>query len=191
LSVTYKMGISVLHPAGFVETGGCSGPRLIRNQPSRETPGVIMSDLSDKYVTQFTVPYRNAVRSLKDFKMNWALISPEEKKQIIQMVEPFSDSKTISAAKGALKSGGSGGSGSPGGPAGALSSSNSDLHVDDISELLNSIVNPNDNIKKIYSTNELVEMRSDLESWVQKRVWYYPFILIIMIIVFIICYMYK
>lgn len=87
--IIIKMGISVLHPSGFIETGGCSGPRRVRNQPSRETPGVILSEVTDKYVTEFTVPFRNAVRSMKDFKLNWDRLDDGQKTQIMNIVGPF------------------------------------------------------------------------------------------------------
>lgn len=83
------MSISVLHPAGFIETGDCSGPRLVRNQPSRESGGTLLNEVTNKYVTEFTVPFRNAVRSLKEFKLNWDRINDEQKQSIMKMVGPF------------------------------------------------------------------------------------------------------
>jgi hypothetical protein len=38
-----------LYPAGFVETEGCNGPRLVRSQPSRETTGVTLEECEAKY----------------------------------------------------------------------------------------------------------------------------------------------
>lgn len=66
--------LDTLHPSGFIETGPetCDGPRYIRNQPSRETPGIL---LQDKYITEpnnsnstsssvdFNLPFRNAIRN--------------------------------------------------------------------------------------------------------------------------------
>jgi hypothetical protein len=162
------MGISTLHPSGFVETGGCSGPRLIRNQPSRETPGVLLNEVTDKYVTQFTVPFRNSTRALKDFQLNWERTSPEERKQILDMV-----GSVDAGPKGALKGQQS------------LSSDSNNLHVNNITDLLNSIMNPDDNIKSVYSTDELIKMRSDVDNWVQARVWYYPVIVVILALVIV------
>jgi len=82
----YKSSMSVLHPSGFIETGNCTGPRLVRNQPSRESPGVLLDSVTDKYVTEFTVPFRNSVRSLKTLKMNWDKLDPEQQKLIADMI---------------------------------------------------------------------------------------------------------
>ena len=54
-----------IHPPSFIETGGCDGPRYTRGQPSRETPGVLMTELQDKYITEFELPYRNIERYIK------------------------------------------------------------------------------------------------------------------------------
>jgi hypothetical protein len=81
--------VNVLHPAGFVETGSCSGPRLLRIQPSRETPGVLLNDVTEKYVSEFTVPFRNSVRTLKTLKMNWEKVPDSDKEKIMSMVGPF------------------------------------------------------------------------------------------------------
>lgn len=77
-----------LHPSGFVETGVCAGPRYIREQPSRETPGVLLNDVTDKYVTEFNLMYRNAFRSLKELESNWKRLSSEQKKDILDIIGP-------------------------------------------------------------------------------------------------------
>ena len=73
------MSTSILHPSGFIETQGCIGPRLIRNQPSREEPGILLNEVTDKYTTEFSVPYRDAYRTLKTLKKNWDLLDDNQK----------------------------------------------------------------------------------------------------------------
>lgn len=85
-----------LHPAGFVETGSCNcdGPRYVPIQPSRETPGIL---LSDKYITEFNkaenmpdsdfnLPFRNSVMYTKQLKSNFELLNDDQKMEIKQMI---------------------------------------------------------------------------------------------------------
>lgn len=62
---------SILQTDSWIETGGCDGPRNTRNAPSRETSGVLMTDLQDKYITEFELPYRNIERYIKEIGNNW------------------------------------------------------------------------------------------------------------------------
>ena len=42
-----------LFPSGFLEfTDSCNGPLLYRDQPSRESSGVVLSNFMNKYVTR-------------------------------------------------------------------------------------------------------------------------------------------
>ena len=59
-----------LHPSGFIETGGCAGPRYIRGQPNRESPGILLNSVEDKYIAEFDLPFRNLVRYIKKLKAN-------------------------------------------------------------------------------------------------------------------------
>jgi hypothetical protein len=59
-----------LHPSGFVETGGCAGPRYIRDQPNRESPGILLT--TDKYVAEFDLPFRNLMRYIKEIEDQWS-----------------------------------------------------------------------------------------------------------------------
>jgi len=84
--------MNVLHNAGFIETGpGCDGPRYTRGQPSRETPGVLLNEVTDKYVVEFNVPFRNAFRSIKDLKKNWNLLDEKQKSAIIDIIGPLAN----------------------------------------------------------------------------------------------------
>ena len=74
---------SILHPPAFVETGGsCDGPNYTRNQPSRETPGIIMNEIDDKYISEFELPYINVKRYAKEIKNNLNRLSEEQKKSM-------------------------------------------------------------------------------------------------------------
>jgi lipopolysaccharide export LptBFGC system permease protein LptF len=79
--------MDILHPAGFIETGGCQGPRLVRNQPSRESPGVILNEVTDKYVTGFNLPIRNSIRILKQLKFNWNKLSDTDKENVMEILK--------------------------------------------------------------------------------------------------------
>lgn len=71
-----------VHPPAFIESKGCYGPRYIRGQPSRETTGVTMTEISDKYIAEFELPYRNVKRYIKEFQNNWNRLSPEQRNEI-------------------------------------------------------------------------------------------------------------
>jgi hypothetical protein len=72
-----------LHPGAFIETeSSCSGPRYTRGQPNREDPGVILSDLQDKYIPEFELPYRNILRYTKEIERNWERLDNNQRKEI-------------------------------------------------------------------------------------------------------------
>jgi hypothetical protein len=85
-----------LHPSGFLEFSnspdgtnlGCVGPTLMREQPSRETAGVLLSELSSKYISNdaMNLPYRNSVRTLRDLKTNWSRLSDDNKREVLEIV---------------------------------------------------------------------------------------------------------
>ncbi len=161
---------SVLHPAGFVETGGCSGPQNIRNQPSRESAGILLNEVTDKYVTEFTVPFRNSVRSLKTFKLNWDKISSEDKEKIKAMVGPM-DAKVNEMFKQQM----------------SINSNDidSDGKIINLSNLLDKVKNPDTVMKNMYSETELSNLNYDLNAWAAKTYWYILLILSILVVVVI------
>lgn len=91
-----------LHPAGFVETEVCDGPRYVRGQPSRETGGVIMTNdssdnnpdvsfqaMNDKYVTNWNLPFRNLVSFVEEMEDQWTKLSNDQKYVISNMLTFF------------------------------------------------------------------------------------------------------
>jgi len=97
--------INVLHPAAFIENNApCPGAYYTREQPSRETPGVLLNDVTDKYVTEFTVPFRNVVRTIKELQINWARISDQDRQNIIGMFNNMGICTTTSPLELNLKS---------------------------------------------------------------------------------------
>ncbi len=74
-----------LHPSSFVEVGSCTLPRNIRNQPSRETPGILLADKyssPDESSVDFNLPFRSAMYQTKMLEMMYKRLDPEQKKII-------------------------------------------------------------------------------------------------------------
>ena len=78
-----------LHPSSFVETGSCDGPRYIRSQPSRETGGVLLNEVTDKYVAEFNIPYENVQRYIKEIENSWEKLNPEQKSLVGKSFKSF------------------------------------------------------------------------------------------------------
>lgn len=164
------MSTSVLHPSAFLETsGGCSGPQNIRNQPSRETPGTLLNSVTNKYVTEFTVPFRNSVRSLKTFKLNWDKISSEDQEKIKAMIGPM-DAPTVEQMVNST-----------------LTSNDIDSNgkILALSSFLDKIKNPDQQMKTMYSEQELSSLNSELNMWSAKTFWYVILITVMLVIVVI------
>jgi len=160
--------VNVLHPAGFIETGSCSGPRLLRIQPSRESEGVLLNDVTEKYVSEFTVPFRNSVRTLKTLKMNWDKVSDEDKIKIMSMIGPFYKDQQKPKQQNMMQR-------SFAVPADINTNNN-------LSSYLDSIMSPTEDIKKIYTEQDISNMKTELDQWILKKTWY-----MILIIVFLLC----
>lgn len=79
----------------FLETGGsCTGLRDIRNQKSRETTGVTLQEVQDKYTTEFEIPYLNVKRYIKEINNDWNRLNPEQRKEIsssLELMKNFKD----------------------------------------------------------------------------------------------------
>jgi hypothetical protein len=73
-----------LFPSSFVETEGCEGPRFVRTQPSRETAGVLLSECSTKYITEFELPYRNLTAYIRSLQTNWIRLTDEQKEEVVR-----------------------------------------------------------------------------------------------------------
>jgi hypothetical protein len=82
---------AILQTDSWVETGGgCSGPKDVRNQPSRESCGVLMTEeLNDKFANQFNLPMRNLSRYIKEINSNWDQLRPEQKDIISRQLNGF------------------------------------------------------------------------------------------------------
>jgi hypothetical protein len=78
-----------LKPSSFVETGSCTGPRYIRNQPSRETAGVLLDSVTDKYVTEWTLPYTNMVAYTKELNNDWKKLDKTQKEVVANSLSLF------------------------------------------------------------------------------------------------------
>lgn len=73
-----------IHPPSFIETEDCGGIRYVRGQPSRENPGILMSEIQNKYVTEFELPYRNVLEYIKEVGNSWNRLNEDQKKSIRQ-----------------------------------------------------------------------------------------------------------
>lgn len=96
-----------LHPSNFVETNSgndaptaCFGPRNIRNQPSREAPGVL---LQQKYITEtdpelsvdFNLPFRNSIRQVEMLRLMYDKLDEDQKKVINGKISSITEGKVI------------------------------------------------------------------------------------------------
>lgn len=100
---------AVIQADSFIETKGCDGPRYNRNSPSRETPGILMSDIQDKYTAEFELPFLNVERYIKEVGNNWNRLDNKQRESIKQSFksmginnkEKFGDVTTGATATGA------------------------------------------------------------------------------------------
>lgn len=80
-----------LHPSGFLERmEPCSGPKLYRSAPSRETGGCTLNDFLAKYnpssrVTDYK--FLETIRDLKEFSRHWPNIPPHIRDEIVTMLK--------------------------------------------------------------------------------------------------------
>lgn len=79
-----------LHPSSFLETGSCSGPRYVRSQPNRESPGILLDAVTDKYVAEFDIPYRNIIRYVKEIENNWPKLDSSQREIVKNSLIMFS-----------------------------------------------------------------------------------------------------
>lgn len=70
-----------LRPPAFIETeDSCNGIRYVRGQPNRESPGVTMTEIQDKYIPEFELPFRNIDRYIHEMNNNWDRLNPEQRR---------------------------------------------------------------------------------------------------------------
>ncbi len=80
------------HPASFIETGSsCSGPRYVRSQPSREHEGTILTDIEDKYITEYSMnaPFTNLYSFARSLEISWPKLNDTEKVSILGILNTF------------------------------------------------------------------------------------------------------
>lgn len=84
-----------LHPAGFIETGTCDGPRYVREQPSRSSPvvgsGVGSGPNPDYYLTEnnLVLPYKNLLEYTKEIENQWTMLDQPQKDIISNSLSLF------------------------------------------------------------------------------------------------------
>ena len=78
-----------LFPSGFLEfTDSCNGPLLYRDQPSRESSGVVLSNFMNKYVTRNEK--FNPTRTLNYIQYlnnNWGKLDKDLKKDVLKLLK--------------------------------------------------------------------------------------------------------
>jgi len=74
------MTTPAFRPSEFIEYEGCDGPKFIRSQPSREETGITMTEIQNKYIPEFELPFRNIQRYIKEMKNNWDRLDPNQRK---------------------------------------------------------------------------------------------------------------
>jgi len=84
-------GFPNLMPSHFIEfQEPCSGVRRYRDQPSRESGGVLLNDYMAKYnpssrVTDYK--FLETIRDLKEFSRHWPNIPPHIRDEIVMMLK--------------------------------------------------------------------------------------------------------
>jgi len=81
----------VIRPLAYadasLETGTCVGPRYTRNTYSREHKGVLLDEITDKYVGEFNLPFMNVSRYIKEVNNNWSKLNQEQKNMILKSLD--------------------------------------------------------------------------------------------------------
>lgn len=75
----------MLYSSAFIETNdSCHGPQYTSTQKSREDPGIIMTEIKNKYIPEFELPYKNVDRYIKEVKNNWGKLDENQRNSIRQ-----------------------------------------------------------------------------------------------------------
>jgi hypothetical protein len=73
----------MLYSSAFIETNdSCSGPLYNKTQKSREDPGTIMTNIQNKYIPEFELPYKNVDRYIKEVKNSWDKLDENQRNSI-------------------------------------------------------------------------------------------------------------
>lgn len=97
---------AILQTDSWIETETCDGPRNTQNQRSREAGGVIMTDIQDKYIPEFTLPYRNVDRYIKEIANSWDRLDQDQRKSVrksfkgMKICERSSDERSSDEVEG-------------------------------------------------------------------------------------------
>jgi len=150
-----------LKPPFFVESeGSCDGPNYIRGQPNRETPGVIMTDIQDKYIPEFELPYRNVTRYIKEVNNNWNRLDDNQRNAVRNS---FQDMGLIGARESFGNSTNSPTSSPSTHLSGCINFFKSGTNAEDIKELLNILLKPTEAQKTQYGiTTENVDKNKEM-----------------------------
>lgn len=82
-------GAPTLYPSGFIEfNDSCSGPKLYRNQPSRESSAPKLNDFMAKYSTAeiSNFDFMNTLTYIKYLNKNWNKIPNEVRQEILNLL---------------------------------------------------------------------------------------------------------
>ncbi len=96
---------AVIQADSFIETEDCDGPRYNRNAPSRETPGILMTELQNKYITEFELPYRNMERYIKEIGNNWNRLNDRQRALVKQSFQSMGMIGRVNESFGNVSSG--------------------------------------------------------------------------------------
>ena len=150
---------AILQTDSWVETGGkcAAGPNDIRTQPSREKGGVLMDEIQDKYTVEFTLPYRNVDRYIKEIDNNWNRLDESQRKSIRKSF------KKMNLHSGNMSEGFS--NEVPGGITCALQYLLQD--PDNVGTLLDSIWNPTPDEATMYSEKPatILQIKKNINDW--------------------------
>jgi hypothetical protein len=61
----------------------------MRNQPNRESSGILLNSVTNKYVAEFDLPYRNLVRYVKEIENNWPKLDSHQRDIIKNSLSMF------------------------------------------------------------------------------------------------------
>lgn len=73
---------SLLRPAGFIDFEDCPGILNVRTEPSRETPGITLSECKSclaKYNTSWSVPFNDVTSMTQQLCNEWQQLTTEDK----------------------------------------------------------------------------------------------------------------
>lgn len=153
-----------LHPSAFVETVGCKGPRYTRNQPSRESAGVLYNECESKYGTKYELPYRNIKGFLDSLDVNWGKLDTKQRGELVEYIR----NKLPQVQKNVIQ---------------AVTAQPTTLSIirdyilkdpkNNTQDLLNAMYYPQDAIKQVMSESQRDAVRDSMKEWGDEQSIYY------------------